>query len=235
MFESIFGEDVLIDNEQCYPFSMKMTFQNTDQYNGYTRKEESSSILKLNSKTCLLDTLKTYNNNNKRIIEFQKNEIENLKEYILEPDKQEKMEEMKRVIVNIKEKSKISENEMKKIKIEMEICKQNNILQQEMLVETKKRCESKKNIIQKLKRKKAKCCNAGCYMNRGTTMKQETRTKILEIENESLKKNLERLTKYVYIDKNIEETIEVMDDIFQKYTVIINDMNTKLGMKKCRL
>ena len=55
------------------------------------------------------------------------------------------------------------------------------------------------------------------------------------MENESLKKNLERLIKYVYIDKNIEETIEVMDDIFQKYTVIINDMNTKLGRKKCIL
>ena len=235
MFESIFGKDVLIDNEQCYSFSMKMTFRNTDQYNVYTGKEESSSILKLNSKTCLLDTLKIYNNNNKRIIEFQKNEIENLKEYILEPDKQEKMEEMKRVIVNIKEKSKIIDNELKKIKIEMEICKQNNILQQEMLVEAKKRCESKKNIIQKLKRKKVKCSKAGCFTNRGKTMKEEKTTKILEMENESLKKNLERLIKYVYIDKNIEETIEVMDDIFQKYTVIINDMNTKLGRKKCIL
>ena len=74
----------------------------------------------MNSKRCLLDTLQKYNENNKRIIEFQKNEIEKLKEYILEPNKQEKMAEMKREIVNIKDKSKISENEVKKMKIELE-------------------------------------------------------------------------------------------------------------------
>ena len=68
----------------------------------------------------MLDTLQKYNENNKRIIEFQKNEIEKLKEYILEPNKQEKMAEMKREIVNIKDKSKISENEVKKMKIELE-------------------------------------------------------------------------------------------------------------------
>ena len=68
----------------------------------------------------MLDTLQKYNENNKRIIEFQKNEIEKLKEYILEPNKQEKMAEMKREIVNIKDKSKISENEVKKMKIGLE-------------------------------------------------------------------------------------------------------------------